>query len=230
MHHLGVNEVLYITCFITMCEAYLGIPTFPTFFPHFFYFCIHKHDMMDYSCGGVVIYQRNGPPMPRMQFRDSFKKWQRNFFYVCNIGEGRDLVGLPAFIDAPPDATNWSVNSNSPDIMPLVGRLVVLWSSMGLMAEDLIAAFISRRMQPLQESPHRICDMSGPKDPCRLSTVELPLHKVAARANRISGFQLEEETWIFGMEPYHRANRAPLMFAQQNTPYGPHPKHFVADL
>ncbi|KAE8795705.1 hypothetical protein D1007_29298 [Hordeum vulgare] len=35
MHHLGVNLILYITCFVTMCDAYLGIRSFPTFFPPF---------------------------------------------------------------------------------------------------------------------------------------------------------------------------------------------------
>ncbi|KAE8770690.1 hypothetical protein D1007_57524 [Hordeum vulgare] len=104
------------------------------------------------------------------------------------------------------------------DLMPLVGRLVQLRSSMGLTNEDLIATFISRRVEPLQARPPRICDMSGPKDTCRLSTVELPPHTVAARVNRISGFQLDEEDWSFSMEPYHRANRAPVVTVQ---PAGP---------
>ncbi|KAE8777755.1 hypothetical protein D1007_49426 [Hordeum vulgare] len=101
---------------------------------------------------------------------------------------------------------------------------------MGLTSEDFVATFISCHVQPLQARPHQICDMSGPKDPCRLSTMEQPLHKVAARVNYISGFQLDEEEWSFGMEPYHQANRAPLMFVQQNTLHGPHPEHFVTDL
>ncbi|KAE8805574.1 hypothetical protein D1007_18240 [Hordeum vulgare] len=60
IHHVGVNVVLYITCFITMCEAYLGNRPFSTFFPHFFYLCSQKHGAVDYSCDGAVIYRRNG--------------------------------------------------------------------------------------------------------------------------------------------------------------------------
>ncbi|KAE8812693.1 hypothetical protein D1007_10265 [Hordeum vulgare] len=106
MHHLGVNAVLYIVCFVTMCEAYLGIRPFPTFFPHFFYFHNQKHGTVDYSCSAAVIYRWDGPPMPRMKFRESYKKWKHTFFYIRNIGEGCDWVGLPAFTDAPPDVTN----------------------------------------------------------------------------------------------------------------------------
>ncbi|KAE8794216.1 hypothetical protein D1007_31096 [Hordeum vulgare] len=40
MHHLVVNFVLYIMCFLTLCDAYLGIRPFPSFFLHFFYFRI----------------------------------------------------------------------------------------------------------------------------------------------------------------------------------------------
>ncbi|KAE8770691.1 hypothetical protein D1007_57525 [Hordeum vulgare] len=106
MHHLVVNVVWYIACFVMLCKAYLGIRPFPTFFPHFFYFRSEKHGTVYYSCGSTVIYRWNGPPFPRMKFRDSYKKWQRTFFYVRNIGEGRNRVRLPAFTDAPPDATN----------------------------------------------------------------------------------------------------------------------------
>ncbi|KAE8782420.1 hypothetical protein D1007_44083 [Hordeum vulgare] len=31
-HHLGPNSVLYLGCFTTLCEAYLGFWPFPSFF------------------------------------------------------------------------------------------------------------------------------------------------------------------------------------------------------
>ncbi|KAE8810739.1 hypothetical protein D1007_12541 [Hordeum vulgare] len=60
MHHLRVNCVLYIVCFVTLCEAYLGIRPFPSFFRHLFYFRAQMHDPVSYSCGGVVVYRRLG--------------------------------------------------------------------------------------------------------------------------------------------------------------------------
>ncbi|KAE8798859.1 hypothetical protein D1007_25827 [Hordeum vulgare] len=47
MDHLRVKSVLYIACFVMLCEAYLGIFPFPSFFYHFFYFRSQKHDPVD---------------------------------------------------------------------------------------------------------------------------------------------------------------------------------------
>ncbi|KAE8787129.1 hypothetical protein D1007_38905 [Hordeum vulgare] len=225
-YHLGLNSVLYIACFVTLCKAYLGIYPFPSFFRHFFYFCSHKHGLVDYSCGDAMIYWRSSPPLQRMKFKEFFKKWEQTFFYVRSIGEGRDWVSLPTFSDESPNVENWSVDLFTTDMAPLVGRLKQLESSLGLMGADVVATFISRRVQPLQERPHRTCNMSGPNDLCQLSMVELPLHKVAARLNRITNFQLDKEEWSFGMGPFHCGNRAPLMFGRQNTS---HPTNFLVE-
>lgn len=66
-------------------------------------------------------------------------------------------------------------------------------------------------MLPLHAWLHKMCDMSHHKDPCLLSTVELPPSKVAARVNAITSFWLDEEAWRFGMEPFHRGNAASSM-------------------
>ena len=70
----------------------------------------------------------------------------------------------------------------------------------GLTAVDLIAAFIGRRVLPLQRRPHRICDMSGWRDPCRLSTKELTAEEIAVRVNDISAAGLKVKEWRFGKE------------------------------
>ncbi|KAE8789728.1 hypothetical protein D1007_36030 [Hordeum vulgare] len=69
-----------------------------------------------------------------------------------------------------------------------------------------------------------MCDMSGRKDPCWLSKVELPPRKGAARVNNITSFRLDEEDWKFGIEPFHRGNRAPL-----NTMDGPNTENLDPD-
>lgn len=79
----------------------------------------------------------------------------------------------------------------------------------GLTGADVIDAFTVSRVAPLKARAHRICDMGGHRDPCRLSTVVLPLRKVAARVNIITNFQLDEDRWQFGVAPYSRSNPAP---------------------
>ncbi|KAE8820477.1 hypothetical protein D1007_01625 [Hordeum vulgare] len=54
VHHLGPNSILNLTCFATLCEAYLGFLPFPSFFLHRFHFCAQMHRDVSYSCGGVL--------------------------------------------------------------------------------------------------------------------------------------------------------------------------------
>ena len=83
--------------------------------------------------------------------------------------------------------------------------LWVMIQSEGLSGADLVAAFVERRVIPLQGRPHMICQMSGRFDPCRLSTKEMPHAEVSYMVNYISNCKLSEE-WQYGKEPYSRAN------------------------
>ncbi|KAE8812778.1 hypothetical protein D1007_10106 [Hordeum vulgare] len=50
MHDLGPNSVLYLPCFATLCEGYLGFWPFPSLFRLFFHFRAAMHDDVAYSC------------------------------------------------------------------------------------------------------------------------------------------------------------------------------------
>ena len=73
--------------------------------------------------------------------------------------------------------------------------------SEGLVGADLLAAFVARRVLPLQGRPHLICQMSGLRDPSRMSTKEMPRKEVANLVNHIAHCEFEED-WKFGKEPY----------------------------
>ena len=49
----------------------------------------------------------------------------------------------------------------------------------GLTGTNLIATFIARRVLPLLRRVHKIGDMSGQRDPCRMSTRELNPDQIA---------------------------------------------------
>ena len=80
----------------------------------------------------------------------------------------------------------------------------------GLRASDLLVAFVERRVLPLQSPPHLISRMSGHRDPCRLSTKEMPAAEVANLVNEISGLRLER-SWSFRKRPYSRADPPPAV-------------------
>ena len=82
--------------------------------------------------------------------------------------------------------------------------------SEGLTGADLVAAFMERRVLPLQVRPHMICQMSGRFDPCRLSTKEMPHVEVSYMVNYISNCKLTKEWW-YGKGPYSRADPPPMV-------------------
>ena len=80
----------------------------------------------------------------------------------------------------------------------------------GLQVADLWTAFVTRRALPLQGRPHMICQMSGHRDPCRLSTREMPVAEVAHMLNETANLKLTPD-WRFGKPPYSRTNPPPAV-------------------
>ena len=136
------------------------------------------------------------------------------FFYIRNADPAVNVINLPPFFDAPPlEKTNWGYCPKKPskEMEKICGRVGELTKNEGLKPADLIAAFIARRVLPLQRQEHRICDMSGRHDPTRMSTKELSPVGIVHRVNYISKAGLKEGEWRFGKEPYHRENPAPAV-------------------
>ena len=82
--------------------------------------------------------------------------------------------------------------------------------SEGLTGSDLLAAFVVRRVLPLQGLPHLICQLSGQLDPSRMCTKEMPHDEVAYMVNYLVNCKLSAE-WQFGKEPYSCAHPPPMV-------------------
>ena len=65
---------------------------------------------------------------------------------------------------------------------------------------DLIAAFIARRVLPLQRRAQIIGQMGDRRDPTRMSSGGLSLEQVADRVNNISKVEMVAD-WHFGKAP-----------------------------
>ena len=78
----------------------------------------------------------------------------------------------------------------------------------GLSGNDLIAAFIMRRVLPLQRRSCLIGEMVGLQDPNRMGSTRLTMEQIARRMNDISKANLGED-WRFGKAPYSQLNPAP---------------------
>ena len=94
-------------------------------------------------------------------------------------------------------------------MLNLCERVSVMKEQERLTGTDLIAAFISRRVLPLQQRSHLIGQMTGLQDPNCMANTRLAADQVARRVNDISKANLGVN-WEFGMAPYSRSDLAPL--------------------
>ena len=133
-------------------------------------------------------------PFPSISLIKSVRMWQRSYFYMKNLASDGDWVNLPAYATGPPVGRlpSWShrVKTLTPAGAAAVARLRVLIQSEGLVGADLLAAFVARRVLPLQGRPHLICQMSGLRDPSQMSTKEMPRAEVADTVNYIANCNL----------------------------------------
>ena len=134
-------------------------------------------EFTDYSA--AVISKRSGADCPKIPLEDSAKKWQNSFLYVRNLGTGR--INLPAFTIAPPRAKmNWGYSPRRPsqEILNLCEQVTVMRTREGLTGTDHLAAFIMRRVLPLQGRSCLIGEMVGLQDPNRMGLTRLTVEQI----------------------------------------------------
>ncbi|KAM0868414.1 hypothetical protein ACQ4PT_041348 [Festuca glaucescens] len=153
-HHLSANAYLSLSYYATWCEGFAGLWPQVDFWCRLFFPKAQTADGKLRTCGAASLYPRWDVPFPKIPTFESVKKWQTTFFYVKNANPTKDLVNLPAFSPAPPTAKlNWGHDPKSNDLAAEVNRLMDRLrdcvTRQGLMVQDLIAAFISRRVLPL---------------------------------------------------------------------------------
>ena len=114
---------------------------------------------MPAQCGAFITVRRSGAdnPFPIIKLIKSVKMWQRSYFYVKNVSAEGDWVNLLACVAGPPVGRqpNWSYQARTLTTAGAgaVVRLRVLTQSEGLTGPDLQAAFVARRVLPLQSRP-----------------------------------------------------------------------------
>jgi hypothetical protein len=140
------------------------------------------------TCGAASFYARTTGGFPKLMGKESRKKWQCSFFYAKNLLADSDHVNLPGYVPGGPEERgNWKVNLKCPglDMDLILKRVVDLQGDGGTKAPDLLLAFISARVSPLQHRSHKICFLGSNKDPTRNSSKELSAEQVSWRANKI---------------------------------------------
>ncbi|XBI57037.1 hypothetical protein VPH35_038518 [Triticum aestivum] len=216
-HHLPPNTVVLLSAFVTLCEGYLGVLPTLELWGEFFQSKLGTRMQGVPAQSGAFIAMRRvaaDNPFPVITLIQSVKLWQKSYFYVRNVAPQGDYVNLPAYVAGPPAGRRpqWSYRAVTltPAGNAAVARVRAMIQSEGLSGPDSLAAFVTRRVLPLQSRPHLICQMSGQLDPSRMCTKDMPHDEVAYMVNYLANCKLSAE-WKFGKEPYCRANPPPTV-------------------
>jgi hypothetical protein len=194
-------------------EAYIGIrPTRETF-ARFFALRINSVQGKEIpkpkppvQCGSCIIGSRQGSPFFKFSGLESCRLWQGTFFYVKNNGAA-DLIDLPPFNPAPPTRANWSYNPKESHIETnrVIRFMKQLMKDTDICSDDIIRAFISRRVLPLKRRMHKMSEMYGPGDPTKITGIPLSKKDIVLKARQICQTAMPED-WEWGLRPLSSTN------------------------
>src|SRR3954471_8224030 len=126
----------------------------------------------NHLCRGLFLARKKGTRYFASSLPDSVKNWQNSWFY-CKVDTVPGTRTLPPYSDVRlTDSRGWNprlVASEKHWVLPLM-REVVKMKKAGLDAMDLIALFVSRRIQPLQARARRMWEYTGIDDNTRYNS------------------------------------------------------------
>jgi hypothetical protein len=184
--HLNPNYILQISIFVHVCEAYLGI------LPHFrlwkyMYHCRPgmaggQHQLV----GGASLEMHHGRKTKYLNIplKDSIKGWRLEWFIVENHCKslpprsGRQPnVRTPSWVECP---TSLEVT----EARVLLAEICLL-KERGLTAEDVVADFVFKNIQPLKDRAYPAYLYSGITDSTRVTNKKIPTKDLVSRLDMI---------------------------------------------
>jgi hypothetical protein len=158
------------------------------------------------ECGACILTPRQGSTFFKFSGLESCRAWQESFFYVRNSGAS-DYINFPAYVPGKPSKTNWRYNprENHDETNRIVRYIEDLKDTTRISSDDIVRAFVSRRVLPLQRRAHLICQMTGRRYPTRITTFGLRKSDVVLKAKQICKTTMPE-AWTWGKRPFSRSN------------------------
>jgi hypothetical protein len=175
------NSILQISCFITLCESFLGVE------PHWilwkFFFRLRPNVSLSKKpeLGGAVVSMCTEAHYLEFSMAASVQGLRKKWFYIKDQKTASsDQFGIAPFdankslqklasCDSPP------TEAEIEDLKPLLSRIQSLKRATGgaLTGTQLMAFFLQRRVQPLQARASRLWTYSGSEDPSQVSKEDL---------------------------------------------------------
>jgi hypothetical protein len=173
LHQLTPNSLLHIACFITLCEAFLGINPHRGLWKHLFCLCPNATKDEIHDLGGAIVSMRSESQYLDFEMAESVQGWRQKWFYIKDQKSSEaDEYGLSPF-DAdkgPTKLTSWDAlpsDAESEEIKPLLAHIHDLKNvaEKELQGTQLIVFFLQRRIQPLQARVSKLWTYSGLSEP-----------------------------------------------------------------
>ncbi|KAM0852058.1 hypothetical protein ACQ4PT_052018 [Festuca glaucescens] len=210
-HHLLANAIFYLSSYVSFMEGFVGLSATVETFARFYN--LRVNSVQDkklpkpkpvVQCGACILTPRQGSPFYKFTGLESCRAWQETFFYVKNSGSS-DFINLPAYIPGEPSRANWRFNPKEGHVETnrIVRYMKELNDTTGICSDDIVRAFVSRRVLPLQRRAHKISQMTGRKDPTRITTFPLRKSDVVLKAKQICKTKMPVD-WKWGMQPFSR--------------------------
>ena len=215
-HHLPPNVLVFLSAFVSLFEGYLGIWPKLHHWTKYFNFravSVQGLDTADkpmVACGAASVIPRSGTEFFRVSGTQTAHKWQCTYFYVSNRTP-EDLINLPAYVAGTPDARkNWKRCATDMSVIDaaITTYIEKLLGDKLLTPDDLVCAWVNRRILPLQLRTHKLCHLSGPKDPTRFTTCVISAEMVSQQVRSITDSKLPAD-WKWGKVPLRRTRLAP---------------------
>lgn len=218
-HHLPPNAIVFLSSFVAFEEGYLGLWLNLDLFIRLH--CLAPQSALDgrhsrsksmVECGAAMIKPRTNTEFFRVKGLGSVKKWVRSWFYVKNADPKVDRINLPSYMSGPPiEKHNWDYYpADNPELLGYIKHIQELHDDGKLSPDDLVATFVSRRVSPLQRQSHKICHMSGRRDPNRTSTFALSKSDIRTKVKAICVSKMGVD-WEWGLEPFSRKKPTPAV-------------------
>jgi hypothetical protein len=194
LHQLTPNSLLHIACFVTLCEAFLGID------PHWilwkYLFRLHPSGSLAEipELGGAIISVRSEWQYLEFQMAQTVQGWRQKWFYI----KDQKLSDFDQYGLAPFDAskgltklTTWDALPSEAEvksIKPLLACIQELKNAVGsgLTGMQLMAFFLQRHIQPLQAQISKLWTYSSSTDPSRVSSWDPEKKDLAKRVRSLT--------------------------------------------
>ena len=185
LHNLNPNGLLHVSCFITLCECFLGIEPHFALWKQLFIVKPQPSKSNPAVVGGAGFQLRPGSVKYYLDLllQTSNKGWHSDWFYCSN-----PAPSLPGFQGQPPVVrSSWTEAPQTWEqagVMVLMARLCAAIEA-GVIGVVVVTTFIYRRVQPSKLRAHPMYEYSDDQDATWESAEELSEEEVRRRVGKL---------------------------------------------